>query len=48
MALLPCPECGKRISEHAKHCPRCGYEPPRGEGLRRIRAEVVISESRRN
>ena len=26
MALIPCPECKKRISETAESCPKCGYE----------------------
>lgn len=25
MALIVCPECGKRISEYASECPSCGY-----------------------
>lgn len=25
MALIPCPECGKMISDKAKFCPACGY-----------------------
>lgn len=25
MSLLNCPECGKRISSHARQCPDCGY-----------------------
>lgn len=25
MALINCPECGKEISDKAKHCIRCGY-----------------------
>ena len=26
MALISCPECGKRISEHVDRCPHCGLE----------------------
>jgi hypothetical protein len=26
MALLPCPECKKKISETAGQCPHCGYQ----------------------
>lgn len=26
MALITCPECKKRISDSANHCPKCGYE----------------------
>jgi hypothetical protein len=25
MALVTCPECGAGVSEHAAHCPHCGY-----------------------
>lgn len=25
MALTRCPECRKKISEHAEHCPSCGF-----------------------
>lgn len=25
MALIQCPECGKRVSSFAKNCPECGY-----------------------
>ena len=24
MALITCPKCGKRFSEHANACPQCG------------------------
>jgi ribosomal protein L37E len=27
MALIKCPECKKEISDKAKSCPSCGYEP---------------------
>lgn len=26
MALIPCPQCGKNISDKATKCPKCGYE----------------------
>lgn len=26
MALIKCPECGKKFSEHADFCPNCGYK----------------------
>lgn len=26
MALINCPECGKEISDTAKHCPNCGFK----------------------
>lgn len=25
MALIKCPECGKKMSDQAKNCPHCGY-----------------------
>jgi hypothetical protein len=25
MALAPCPECGRRVSDRAAVCPGCGY-----------------------
>ena len=25
MALVSCPECGKKISDAARSCPHCGY-----------------------
>ena len=28
MSLIKCPECNKEISDKAKVCPHCGYEPP--------------------
>ena len=30
MALVPCPECGKQMSDQATSCPHCGYGPPGG------------------
>jgi hypothetical protein len=33
MALLPCPECGKSVSEKARACPNCGH-PIRPGGFR--------------
>ena len=28
MALVPCRECGKEVSDEAKACPNCGLEDP--------------------
>lgn len=28
MAIKPCKECGKEISDQAKTCPHCGAPPP--------------------
>ena len=25
MALINCPDCKTKVSEHAKDCPSCGY-----------------------
>lgn len=30
MALVPCPECGKQMSDQAPSCPHCGYAPQVG------------------
>ena len=32
MALVPCRECGKQISDDADSCPYCGYIPERARG----------------
>lgn len=34
MALISCPECGKKISDKAKKCPNCGYYPISEEGAK--------------
>jgi uncharacterized membrane protein YvbJ len=36
MALIECPECGKRISEKASACPNCGNP------MRRYKSEPKI------
>ena len=33
MALKPCKECGKDVSEHAKICPHCGIKDPMRGGF---------------
>ena len=33
MALVPCVECGREISEKAKTCPHCGYPFAEKESL---------------
>ena len=30
MAIITCPECGRDVSDHAKHCPHCGNTISRG------------------
>lgn len=32
MALINCPECGERVSDHAKKCIYCGYPLKKGKG----------------
>ena len=32
MAMVDCPECGQRISEHARACPACGAPAAAGGG----------------
>ena len=34
MALISCPECGKKISDKAKKCPNCGYHPISEDGAK--------------
>lgn len=36
MALMKCPECGKRISTYAHMCPDCGYPMPNHEQVASI------------
>ena len=33
MALVPCKECGKEVSDKAKSCPNCGLEDPGKEEI---------------
>jgi hypothetical protein len=39
MALLECPECGKKVSTEAAACPGCGGPPPRSRKGETITAE---------
>lgn len=32
MALIKCPECGQMMSDRAKRCPHCGYDPSYDQG----------------
>ena len=36
MALIKCPECGKKISSEAEICPHCGYVISKIENLEDI------------
>ena len=37
MALIPCPECNRAISETATFCPNCGYVTTKGKEDKSIR-----------
>lgn len=39
MALIPCPECEKEVSDLARACPNCGF--PVSEEIGRALAEVT-------
>ena len=41
MAMMNCPECGKKISDGAKTCPECGWENPmlRKKEIKRYRVK---------
>jgi hypothetical protein len=50
MALLPCPECQKDVSDKALACPHCGIALPRaqvkanaGNGARKMVVQVVVA-----
>lgn len=45
MALLPCPECNKMISEHALQCPHCGIDKKMIEKLRGIFESTIIGNT---
>lgn len=42
MALKPCRECGKQVSDHAKTCPNCGYKNRSGNGGRLIAIIITV------
>ncbi len=46
MALIPCPECDKKVSDRARSCPQCGF--PVAEEIGRALAEVTGIESVRS
>ncbi len=48
MALVDCPECGKRVSNHARSCPQCGYPMDDSPGNRAASApmRVTVQKSR--
>ena len=45
MALLPCPECGNMISEHAAMCPHCGIDRMTMMRLNGNFESIVIGET---
>ena len=42
MALVPCRECGKEVSEEAKICPNCGVKTP-SKKRHQIRTYMTIA-----
>jgi len=46
VALIPCPECDKQVSDRARSCPHCGF--PVAEEIGRLLAEVTGIESVRS
>ncbi len=45
MALITCPECGKRVSDQAEACPSCGYPIPKYIEEQKLLAEAQIAEN---
>lgn len=45
MALIECPECGKKISDKAELCPHCGYCAKRIQDAQKNTDEIVKSEN---
>ena len=43
MALIDCPDCGRKLSEHAKQCPDCAC--PLAEVLAQAKAEAELEAS---
>jgi len=41
MALVKCPECGKKISSKASSCPGCGC-PQREPSIKKIKLEKLV------
>lgn len=52
MALIQCPECGREVSEHAYHCPNCGFpiedwledESAFETGTKRLKVEMQMED----
>ncbi len=40
--LVPCPACGKQISDFAEFCPGCGHKAAPGSGRERVGLEDFI------
>lgn len=47
MALQPCPECRREISDQAEACPQCGYPIRNGASVRATGTSVADDELRR-
>ncbi len=45
MALLPCPECGREISDRAPTCPNCGLPQPFGAAAIEPRSDETPLEA---
>lgn len=37
MAMVPCPDCGKSVSDNAPSCPNCGRQSPGGQAQLEVR-----------
>ena len=44
MAVIPCPECGKTVSESAPSCPHCGYAVAYAQENRAAGANMVTTQ----
>jgi RNA polymerase subunit RPABC4/transcription elongation factor Spt4 len=45
MPMVACRECGKKVSDYAKVCPKCGAKPTKDEfGILSMRSEYRCSE----
>lgn len=45
MALITCPECGKKVSDQAEACPGCGYPIPKYIEAQKQQIETPIAEN---
>jgi uncharacterized membrane protein YvbJ len=49
MALINCPECGKEISDTAKHCPNCGFkiQPSLKESVKKSISGIDVQKKKK-